>query len=265
MLDVGAAKAIAQNKQRRVRTIGQPCPNRSGLRPNRRTRQNVLPGLLPAKRPGAPTCCRRASQRRQDARLDESIRAVVDQKNAADRFTAIQLRSRVAGIAAVGFMVETEQTDVLKGTGRFFGDEEAGKTAQQGRVKQDHAGGQDSRQDTPPERESACVSPSFVGVLVGQQAEQVLAVAVVESVGQPFQLARVDETLIVGDFLKASDFQPLTFFDRPHKIGRLEQRRLGARVEPCETASQLLDVKLAAFHIGAIDISDFQFAPRRRF
>ena len=46
-------------------------------------------------------------------------------------------------------------------------------------------------------------------------------------------------------------------------MARLDERGVGAGVEPGEAAAEQLDEKIAAFEIGAIDVGDFELASRR--
>jgi len=70
-----------------------------------------------------------------------------------------------------------------------------------------------------------------------KQVEQVLAVRVFHRAAESFQLIGGDEAAFVGDFLQAGDFQPLPFLDRLDEIRRLQQRLVGARVEPRKAAT----------------------------
>src|SRR5690242_19196049 len=78
------------------------------------------------------------------------------------------------------------------------------------------------------------------------------------------QLLGVDESAQEGDLLHAGDLQPLPALHDAHELGRLEQGFMGARVEPGKAPAQPLDPELAGLEITAVDISDLQFAARRR-
>ncbi len=101
------------------------------------------------------------------------------------------------------------------------------------------------RNRTCVNRQDGYVYYYILFVLAVQQAEQVLAVAVVEAVGQGCELLGGDEALVEGDLFEAGDLQALALFDRRDEVGRLEQRSLGAGVEPGEAAAEQLDVELA--------------------
>src|SRR4029077_18684823 len=78
------------------------------------------------------------------------------------------------------------------------------------------------------------------------------------------QLFRRDKAMIAGDLLKARYLQPLPTLDRMHKFRCLEQTLRRPGVEPGVAAPENLDVNRAARQIYVVDISYFNFTPRRR-
>jgi len=79
--------------------------------------------------------------------------------------------------------------------------------------------------------------------------------------GQGAQLRVIDEPEVVRDLLGAGDLQTLPQLDRLDEIRRLQQRLLGTRVEPRETAPELLDAQFADLQIHAIEVGDLQLSP----
>src|SRR5262245_40001161 len=98
-----------------------------------------------------------------------------------------------------------------------------------------------------------------------EQAEQVLAVpARLHRARQPLEIAARDVSHAEGDLLEARDHQTLSLFDRVNVVRRLDERVVGAGVEPGDAARQLLDVQLSAIEIRAVDVGDLELAARRR-
>ena len=54
--------------------------------------------------------------------------------------------------------------------------------------------------------------------------------------------------------------RPLPLLENLYEVARLNERRVGAGVEPGEPASKYLDEYVVALEIGAIDVSDLKFA-----
>ena len=71
-----------------------------------------------------------------------------------------------------------------------------------------------------------------------------------------------DEALQVRDFLGAANQKPLPMLHRANEFGSLEQRVVGASVEPGIAAAKFHDIDLVELQIMPIDVGDFQFAPR---
>src|SRR5581483_8387367 len=66
-----------------------------------------------------------------------------------------------------------------------------------------------------------------------QQVAQVLAIAALaQPRRQPFQLRRVDQAEAVGDLLGTGDLQALALLDGLHVLAGLEQRIVGAGIQP---------------------------------
>src|SRR3954451_16238611 len=71
--------------------------------------------------------------------------------------------------------------------------------------------------------------------------DQILPVAgIFQRFGKPQQLFGVDKTLAEGDFLGASDLQPLALLHDVDELRRLQQRFMGAGVEPGVAAAETL-------------------------
>src|ERR1700752_1458501 len=68
-----------------------------------------------------------------------------------------------------------------------------------------------------------------------------------------------------GDFFGAGNSQPLTLFQYLHKMAGFNQRRMSACVKPGKSATEYFYKQVAPFHVGAIDVSNFQFASGRGF
>src|SRR5207249_1975906 len=77
---------------------------------------------------------------------------------------------------------------------------------------------------------------------------------------EPFELRVVDESLVQGDFLKASDLESLPLFQRLDEQRRGEQRVKGPRVQPSHAAPQRRHRQLAGLHVVPIQIGDLQLA-----
>src|SRR5206468_5573079 len=67
-----------------------------------------------------------------------------------------------------------------------------------------------------------------------------------------------------SNLFDARHHQTLALLDRLDVVVRLQQRLVGAGIEPRDTARQLFDVQLTAFEIGAVDVGDLELAPGRR-
>ena len=61
-----------------------------------------------------------------------------------------------------------------------------------------------------------------------------------------------DEALAEGDFFDASDLEALAPLDGLDELRRLDQRIVGAGVEPGMAAAQMLDRQFAALEITAV-------------
>ncbi len=85
-----------------------------------------------------------------------------------------------------------------------------------------------------------------------------------QRLGELEQLFGIDEAEAPGDLLHAGHLQSLPLFDNAHEHARIEQRIVGAGIEPRRASSEPLDVQSTLSEIHPIEIRDFQFAARRR-
>src|SRR5262245_16268463 len=69
-----------------------------------------------------------------------------------------------------------------------------------------------------------------------------------------------DQSHSKRDLFRAGDLQSLAGLDRLDKRGCLHQRLMSSRIEPCDAASQQLDVEAAVPQVAEIDVGDFIFA-----
>ena len=116
-------------------------------------------------------------------------------------------------------------------------------------------------------RERPPPSPGGSGVppLLLQQAQQVLPVAVLlHRLRDAPDVVRGDEAHALGDLLDARDLEPLPLLDGLDEVRRLQQRVVGAGVEPGDAAPEPLDVQLAPLEVRAVDVGDLELAARRR-
>src|SRR5215831_9462761 len=93
------------------------------------------------------------------------------------------------------------------------------------------------------------------------EAQQILPVRIV------FHRARDPEHGIARDvahaerdLLHARDHQPLPLLDRVDEVRRVEERRVGSRIEPGDSAAELLDLELAAPQIRGVHVGDLELA-----
>ena len=77
-------------------------------------------------------------------------------------------------------------------------------------------------------------------------------------------LRGVDESHPVGDLFQAGDLQPLALLDDLDEVGRLQERLVGAGVQPGHAAAEDLAAELAAAEILAVHVGDLVLAPLRR-
>jgi len=70
---------------------------------------------------------------------------------------------------------------------------------------------------------------------------------------------------MIGDLFDAGDLEALAHLDSAHKLGRLEQRFVGAGVEPGATAPQPLDRQQFALEIDIVEVGDLELTARRGF
>src|SRR5690554_4451716 len=75
------------------------------------------------------------------------------------------------------------------------------------------------------------------------------------------QLLSIQPTLVKGNLLQAGNLVALTLFDGFHKLRRLQQTLVSARVKPGKATSKQFHVQITLLQIGAVNIGDFQFAP----
>jgi hypothetical protein len=66
------------------------------------------------------------------------------------------------------------------------------------------------------------------------------------------------------DFLRAGDAQALSLLQNLDEVARLDQRGMGAGVEPGKAAAEQLHEEIAAIEVGAVDIGNLDLAARRR-
>src|SRR5882757_5597884 len=91
--------------------------------------------------------------------------------------------------------------------------------------------------------------------------DQILAVCgALHRLGETQQLLGIDEAFDEGDLLGAGDFQALTFFDDGNELRCLEQRVVGAGIEPGVATAERPRMKFAALQIPLIDIGDLEFS-----
>ena len=96
-------------------------------------------------------------------------------------------------------------------------------------------------------------------------AQQVLAVAALrERLGELEQSIGVDEAVAPGDLLHARHFQSLPLLDDAHEHAGIEQRIVGAGIEPGRAAPEPLDVQRSELEVRPIEIRDLELAARRR-
>src|SRR5262249_36392 len=82
-------------------------------------------------------------------------------------------------------------------------------------------------------------------VLVVEQALEVLAIRRGSHArGNPLQIAGRDVSEVVGDLLDARDLEPLALLDRLDVVRGLEERLVGAGIEPRDAAAEALDVQV---------------------
>src|SRR5262245_35430998 len=97
------------------------------------------------------------------------------------------------------------------------------------------------------------------------EAQQILAVGVVaHGLGDPSDVVRGDQAQIVGNLLETRDHQTLPLFDRLDEGARLEQRLVGAGVEPGDAAAEHLHVERPRVQVGEVDVGDLELAASRR-
>src|SRR5918994_1158034 len=82
--------------------------------------------------------------------------------------------------------------------------------------------------------------------------------------GKPKQLLGVDEAFDKGYFLGAGNLQTLAFLDDVNELRSLEQRFMGAGIEPGVAAAESPGMEFTAFQISLVEIGDFEFAARGR-
>ncbi len=73
-----------------------------------------------------------------------------------------------------------------------------------------------------------------------------------------------DPAIVISDLFQASDFQPLTLFDRMNEMTRFQQRIVGAGIQPRETTTKHFYIQRFLLKVGTIDIGDLQFTALRR-
>src|SRR5947209_2764497 len=95
--------------------------------------------------------------------------------------------------------------------------------------------------------------------------QQILPVAALRCpLRQPVELIGIDVTQPQRDLLDAGDAQALALLEDLHEVAGFDQRLVRAGVEPGKAAAEHLDMQVAAFEIGAVDVGDLELAARRR-
>src|SRR4029453_19661674 len=83
-----------------------------------------------------------------------------------------------------------------------------------------------------------------VARLALEQIQEVLPVRVGKAVGEPLELTRGDEALVIGNLFDAGDLETLAQLDGLDKRGGLEERLVSPRVEPGEPSRERLAAEL---------------------
>src|SRR5690606_9076835 len=73
-----------------------------------------------------------------------------------------------------------------------------------------------------------------------------------------------DPAVAPGDLLRAAHAQPLARLDGLDEVRGLDQRLVGAGVEPGVAAAELLQVQAALLEVAAVEIGDLELAAWRR-
>lgn len=109
--------------------------------------------------------------------------------------------------------------------------------------------------------EMRCVA--FITIrLPGVRATDIAHNRCCSGVAQVFQVERHQSIAAVGNLLRAGYIKPLAFLQRGDELAGIEQRFVSACIQPSITTTHNLDFERALFQIHAIQVSDFQFAPR---
>src|SRR5882724_12049012 len=86
-------------------------------------------------------------------------------------------------------------------------------------------------------------------------AENFPQISAVGRLAQPrdvgLELGAIDPIPAIGDLLQAGDLEALAILDDMHELGGLEQRVVGAGVEPGGAAAEDLDLQLAGLEVDA--------------
>ena len=83
------------------------------------------------------------------------------------------------------------------------------------------------------------------------------------ALGELPETAGVDVAHAVGDLLGAGDLEALALLDRLDEQAGLEQRLVGAGIEPRGAAAQQLDLERAQGEVARVDVGDLELAPGR--
>jgi hypothetical protein len=71
------------------------------------------------------------------------------------------------------------------------------------------------------------------------------------------KLCCVHPAIAPGDFFQAGNLESLVVLDGADELGGLEERFVGAGVEPGVAAAEEFDMEVTAFEVGAVDAGDF--------
>ena len=101
---------------------------------------------------------------------------------------------------------------------------------------------------------------------VGKDGLQVVGVgALADLVGEGGELVAGDVAEAEGDLLRAGDLQALAALDGLDEVCGVQQRVVGAGVEPGHAAAEKFGAELAAVEVPAVHVGDLELAARGGF